>query len=35
MCAWRRAGSEEMKIRKVVKENQRTFEKYLENKLAK
>lgn len=29
MCAWRRGGSEEMTIRKTVKENQRTSEKSL------
>ena len=35
MCAWRRGGSEEMKARQAVKENQRTFEKSLENTFAK
>jgi len=35
MCAWRRGGSEEIKITKAMKENQRTFEKSLENTLAK
>lgn len=34
-CAWGRGGSEEMKIRKAVKENQRTFEKSFKNTIAK
>lgn len=35
MCAWRKTDNKEMKIRTAVKENQQTFEKSLENTLAK